>query len=125
MLNPQPLPPRVAFAVALSQALVDNIGSLRDLATLLPEELQGRALEGASSRLSQFIDDCGNGRVPRKWPFPWPPRRGDESELLGPADLVVIGAQLAQLAATVGDERLQQELAEGGAKLIETGMAQL
>jgi hypothetical protein len=118
-LNPQPLPPRAAIAAALAQEVVDSLGSLQVLAEALPQEGQ-RAVR---NHLARFIDDCGNGRIPFPWPWPWPPIRKERE--LGPVELVVIGAQLANAARGFADSSLQKDLEEGGARLIEMGVSQM
>lgn len=126
-LNPQPLPPRLAFVVAFTRETIEKVSSLHELAEALPEDAQGHAQQAASGLMARFIDDCGNGRIPpwRRWPFPWPPRREEMEEAINPAELVVIGAQLAAAASTVASERLQRDLGEAGNKLMEAGLAQM
>jgi len=110
--------------VALTQEVVEKLSSLHQLVDVLSGEAQAQAAQMADIYLSQFIDDCGNGRIPpwKRWPFPWPPRRDEMSEGLNPAELVVIGAQLASAVTTVAGERLQRDLDAAGSKLIAIGL---
>jgi hypothetical protein len=123
-LNPQPLPPRLAVVVALTQEVVEKLSSLHQLVDVLSGEAQAQAAQMADLYLSQFIDDCGNGRIPpwKRWPFPWPPRRDEMSEALNPAELVVIGAQLSSAVTTVAGDRLRRDLDAAGSKLIAVGL---
>ena len=123
-LNPQPLPPRMAFSVALAQEVIEKI-SLSEMADALPKEARGQTLEFTNNFLSRFIDDCGNGRVVpgKRWPGPFPHYLGDKA-VYG-IELVVIGAQFAKAASLVSNERLQQSLISGSSKLMETGLSQI
>ena len=115
-LNPQPLPPRFVMAIALAQTMIDQISSLGELAKALPEASQESVASYSSGLIKRFIDDCGNGiiviHIPRG---PFPPS-DDEPKPIGPEELIVIGAQLAN-AATI-----HQDFETAGIALIEMGL---
>jgi hypothetical protein len=123
-LNPQPLPPRIALAVSLAQAVVDRAISLHEVAEVLPD--QTTAINAASAMMSRFIDDCGNGRIPpwKRWPFPWPPR-DDLDEAITPLELVVMGVQFENAVGFVESRQLQEDLRRGGAQLMEMGLERM
>lgn len=134
-LNPQPIPPGIAFAVALAQEVTDKARSLHELAEVLPADAQAHTVEAASRMLARFVDDCGNGRIPtwrwwwgRHWIIPRsppPPHPQEVSERFTPVELIVLGVQFENSAAAVVNEQLQQNLVEAGAMLIEAGLAQM
>ena len=124
-LNPQPLPPRMAFSVALAQEVIEKAVSLSEMADALPREVRGQTQEFAVNFVSRFIDDCGNGRIVpwKRPPGPFPHFLGDKA--VNGIELVVIGAQLANSASLISNERLRQSLLSGSSKLMETGLSQM
>jgi len=123
-LNPQPLPPRVAWATALAHQIIDRTNLLHDLIGIVAEEDRANAEQMASLYLSQFVEDCGNGRIP-PWPVPWPlsgPEHNGEQEAMGMLEMVVMGVQFANAAGTVANERLRHDFARAGDRLIDAGL---
>ncbi len=116
MLNPQPLPPRLAFAVALGQSVVDHLTTLQEFGLALPTASQESIKSYSSGYLKRFIDDCGNGiiviHIPKHGPFP---PSDDEPKPINPEELIVLGAQLALASA------IHPELEGGAMQLIELG----
>jgi hypothetical protein len=119
-LNPQPLPPRYAFLVAVVQAVVGRAEVLQDVANVA--ERQGIIIVGGYT--SEFCDEwCGNGfRV--KWPFPGPRPHWFTHELDG-IDLVVMAATFDQAAKQTFSPVLRQGLANAGARLAEEGLSRM
>ena len=117
-LNPQPLPPRMVVAVGLARALVDQVSALEEFSKALPGESQQSVASYSSGKIKRFIDDCGNGilviLVPKHGPFP---PSDDEPKPIGPEELIVIGAQLANAAV------IHQDFEAAGIALIEMGMS--
>jgi len=123
-LNPQPLPPRLAYTTVLAQEMVNNIANLQDIAELLPEDTQTRVGDIANQRLQIFFDDyCGT--PPRKSPFPRPHHEDAEIEGFNPLELVIIGTQFEAAATTLSHRGLQEALFAVGTKLVEQGTSQL
>ena len=123
-LNPQPLPPRFAFLVSLTQSVIGRAELLQDVAdaTVREGEQQGIIIVGGYT--SRFVDDwCGNGFRP-KWPFPGPPPPWWVNELDG-IDLVVMAAQFEQAAKETFSQDLRQSLADASAKLTEVGLSKM
>ncbi len=114
------LPPRLAFAQALGQVLVDRVDALQDLALALPEEGRRGVQQHIANVITRFIDDCGNGRIVIRIPKhgPWPPS-DDEPKPITPEELLLIGAQLAGAGA------IHPALPEAGAKLMTVGLERL
>lgn len=124
-LNPQPLPPRAAVVAAIAREVSDRAVLLQEVAGALPGEGQEQGIIIVGGYLSRFIDDCGNGRVRFKYPFPVPPRGSEEIDSLTGLDLVVMGVQFHREAAVTADEQLREVLAGAGAKLVDMGAARL
>lgn len=123
-LNPQPLPPRLAYTTVLAQEIVNSVASLQDMADLLPEEAQARVGEIANQRLQVFFDDyCGT--PPNKSPFPVPHSRDGVLEGFNPLELVIVGTQFEAAATTLINGGLKEALSTLGTKLTEQGVAQL
>jgi hypothetical protein len=66
-LNPQPLPPRLSFALALAAELIGRMAGLQDIADALPEQ-RGAVQDHIARQLGSFIDDCGNGAISARHP---------------------------------------------------------
>ena len=123
-LNPQPLPPRLAYTTVLAQEIINSITNLQDIADTLPEDAQARVGEVANRRLQVFLDEyCGT--TPPKSPFPGPRPRNGVVQGFNSLELVVLGTQFEAAATTLMNEGLQQALSTAGTKLIEQGTAQL
>ena len=123
-LNPQPLPPRLAYTTVLAQEIVNSIANLQDIADTLSADAQARVGEVASQRLQAFLDDyCGT--PPRKNPFPVPHPRDGVVEGFNPLELVIIGTQFEAAATTLSNGGLQEALSGLGTKLVEQGISQL
>ena len=105
-LNPQPLPPRQAFLVALARTLVAR-------AELLQE------ITGAMAR-DEF---CGTG-FRLRWPFPGPRPHWFARELDG-IDLVVMATQFDDAARQRFDAGLRASLHEAGVKFVDAGLTRL
>ncbi|MDH0866743.1 hypothetical protein [Mitsuaria sp. GD03876] len=117
-LNPQPLPPRWAFAATLADELIQRAAQADEWAAWAHAGDDGRIRVGARL-LSQVDELCGNDlrlHLPR--PRPEPP--GWQSQL-GGVDLIVMGLQFEDAAAHVPAGALQRAYASGGAKLVQAG----
>ena len=123
-LNPQPLPPRLAYTTLLAQEIINSITNLQSMAEVLPEDAQARIGEIANRKLQLFFDDyCGT--PPRKSPFPWPRPSDGVVDGFNPLELMVIGTQLETAATLLSNEELYQALSILGTKLTDHGLAQL
>jgi hypothetical protein len=149
-LNPQPLPPRLVIdilkllgpqpdpwrvkkgpspdpwrGVLLARVEIDRVVGLAQMAEAVGGE-QGR--EVVRRRIAEIVDEwCGTPPKPR-WPLPWPfPLRWrDEDEFkIGPADLVLMGAQFHRTAEALGDSALAEDFAAAADRLTQTGLERL
>ena len=120
-INPQPLPPREAYALALADAHIQELVSLHRAGALLGGEVAERAL-GQSLRQIADIDEL----CPRwpKWPFVWPPPPPPPWEIdeeMSPTELFLFGSRFMAAAGLVKQENLQNALASLGGKALTLG----
>jgi hypothetical protein len=118
-LNPQPLPPRWAFATTAATELVKRAELMADL---------GRASEnegGATRWVAELIDDfCGT--PPRPWPWPWRwPRPTWLDDPIDAVDLAVVSGVLSVASRQVQDGELARGLEEQAGRLAEEAAARL
>ncbi len=123
-LNPQPLPPRFAFLVAVAQAVISRAELLQEIADATPREGEQQGIIIVSGYTGRFSEDwCGNGFRP-KWPFPGPPPPWFAKELDG-IDLVVMATQFDQAARGTFSPDLRRSLADASAKFVEAGLSKM
>ncbi|HEY8034320.1 MAG TPA: hypothetical protein VIF37_01880 [Methylobacter sp.] len=122
-LNPQPLPPRFAFLVALAQTVISRAELFQEIADAVPREGEQQGIIIVSEYIARFIDDCGTGFKP-KWPFPGPPPPWFAHEFDG-IDLVVMATQFEQAAKETFSRDLRQNLANASVKLAEVGLSKM
>jgi hypothetical protein len=123
-LNPQPLPPRSAFLAAVIQEFTERMTDVGQIADLIPRPGGERGIIIVGGHVAKFVDDiCGNG-FKLRWPLPWPAPAWF-SEMLTGADLIVMGTQFQQIAATTLDHELGRTFADAAHALLEAGSARL
>jgi hypothetical protein len=123
-LNPQPLPPRFAFLVALAQTVLRRAELIHEIADAMRREGEQQGIIIVSGYITRFVDDiCGND-FRFKWPFPWPRPNWLAKEVSG-IDLVVMATQFDQAAKETFDRELQQNLADASGKLAKAGLSKM
>ena len=123
-LSPQPLPPKSAFLAAVILEFTERMSDTAELADLIPRPGGQPGNLIVAGHVARFVDDlCGNG-LRLKWPFPWPAPHWF-SEMLGGADLIVMGTQFQQCAAIAMDRDLGRTFADAAHALLEAGAARL
>lgn len=124
-LNPQPLPPRETFAIAIAQDVIERVILMQDIADAIGRNNgQERGIIIVSGAIQKFIDDyCGTDLLRLKFPLP-PPKKGLDDKLSA-FELVAMGIQFEQGASTVANHELAQELRNAGAKLTDMGLARI
>jgi hypothetical protein len=125
MLNPQPLPPRESFALALADVQIQEVLRLDGLATLLGGEVAERALGQAVRSLADLVDICPEWpRWPKGWPKAWPPPPPDPwpYEVMTPTALLVYGSRFLAASDVVEQGQLRDALTELGAKAMNLSM---
>lgn len=118
-LNPQPLPPIDALAVASAEVAQDIA------ATAVSAEASGT--QGGPRNVARVIDDWCGTPWPRPWPFPWPLQRQNDP-VPEPYDIGasrVVGAlSLAFVASRLADGEARDALSKGAEQLMEAGLAE-
>jgi hypothetical protein len=123
-LNPQPLPPRIAFMVSLAQTVIGRVELLQEITDSIRREGEQQGIIIVGGYVARFVDDiCGND-FRFRWPFPWPRPNWFAKEVSG-IDLVVMAAQFDQIANETYSSEMQQNLAEAGARLTEAGLSKM
>jgi hypothetical protein len=117
-LNPQPLPPREAHAMALADAHIVEILSLDRAGSLLGGEVLERAL-GQSLRQVADIDElCPRWPLwPRIWPPP-PPPPWELDEVMTNTELLLFGSRFMAAASLASEGKLQDALGRLGEKAL-------
>ena len=123
-LNPQPLPPRLAFLAAVVHTVVGRAELLHEVADATAFEGERRSGKIVGGYLSRFCDEvCGNGFV-LVWPFRGPRPRWFTTELRG-IDLMVMASQFHEASKEAYSPDLHQHLADAAARLAEAGLSKL
>jgi hypothetical protein len=123
-LNPQPLPPRIAFLAAVAHTVINRVELLHDVAIAIANEGESRSIIIVGGYLSRFCDDfCGNGFV-LVWPHPEPRPWWFPTELTA-MDLVAMASQFHQAAKEAFSPELGQHFADAAARLAEAGLSKL
>ena len=123
MLNPQPLPPREAYALALADSHIRELLALDRMGTLLGGEVAERTLDLSLRNVSEIDEICP--RWPR-WPKGWPPPPSPpwEREEMSPTQLFVLGSRFLAASELVEQARLQEALTGLGEKALNLSMQQ-
>ncbi len=122
-LNPQPLPPRAAFLVAVTEEVIERALLLQEIADAMNQSGEERGIIVVGGKLAQYVDGIDElcPRLTVKIPKP----KGGSAERFSSIELLAAGAVFEQNAAAVADEGLRNELRNAGARLIEMGAARL
>lgn len=123
-LNPQPLPPRFAFLVAVARVVTSRAEVFQEITDATRREGEQQGIIIVSGYIARFADDfCGSEFRPR-WPFPGP-RPSWFAHKLDGIDLVVIAAQLEQAARETVSRDMRKSLVDASAKLVEAGLSRM
>jgi hypothetical protein len=117
-LNPQPLPPRQHYALALADAHIEELLTFDRIGSLLGGEAAERTQERALKMISELDELCPRWpRWPKRWPPPPPPPWGEE--LMNPAELFLFGIRVLAASELLEQGRLQESLGRLGEKALE------
>lgn len=123
-LNPQPLPPRYAFAESFARVLIRRAELMRDVIANLPGENfneRGIIVVGGQDFLMTIDEMCGNGfRLNR--PQPRPTWWTDEFDALG---YLAMAARFERAKRETVYEDLRRDFHEAAARLIDAGLTRL
>jgi hypothetical protein len=123
-LNPQPLPPRIAFLLSVARTVASRAELFQEMADASRGEGEQRGIIIVGGYTRRFSDDwCGND-FRLKWPFRGPRPHWYTDQLHG-IDLLVLATQFAQSAKEVFSPDLRQNLADAGAKFADAGLSRM
>jgi hypothetical protein len=123
-LNPQPLPPRFAFLLAVAQTVTNRAELLQEIADATSHQGEKQGIIIVGGLTSRFSDDwCATG-FKLRWPFPGPRPHWFANELAG-IDLIVMATQFEQSAKETFNPDLRQNLANASAKFVKAGLAKM
>ena len=118
MLNPQPLPPRESYALALADAHIQELLSLHRAGSLLGGEVAERALEQSLQQIADIDELCPRWpRWPKVWPPP-PPPLWELDEEMSRTELFLFGSRFVAAAGLVRQEKFQGALVSLGEKAL-------
>jgi hypothetical protein len=126
-LNPQPLPPKAYFAMALAQEVIDRAGMMHEIAAGLNDDSEQRGIIIVGGYITKFVDDiCPTPpriKFPRmKWPFPPEP---DPNPSWSGLELAIIGTHFQNEARITGNKGIQKVFNEAGEKLLEAAISRI
>lgn len=119
-LNPQPLPPRHAFAKAVAEVVIERAVLMQDIADGIHGDEQGIIIIGGY--LERFISDyCGN--EPRQWKWPQPgPHPNWFSPNRDKSDVLIAAAEFQISSANVTNKKLRSVLTQIAEKLFDAAL---
>ncbi len=123
-LNPQPLPPRYAFFIAVAQAVIRRAELLQELASAASSDGSSQSIIIVGGYTSRFIDEWCGTEFRLRWPFPGPRPRWFPHELDG-IDLVVVATQFKQAANEAFSRQLREHFASAAAKFAGAGLSRI
>jgi hypothetical protein len=123
-LNPQPLPPRERFIVALADAVVARVEQMAETANAIDDQGDERGIIIVSGYVGRLVDEwCGTGYRPR-WPFPGPPPWWFQQEVSA-RDILTLGASLHQASREAFHPVVGRALDEQADKLAQAGLERM
>jgi hypothetical protein len=121
MLNPQPLPPKELYALALADAHIHELLALDRAGALLGGEVAERTLDRGLRILAE-VDELCPPLWPR-WRKGWPPPRPPwENEQMTNPELFVLGTRFLAAAELIEQENLQAEVVRLGEKVLDQSL---
>ena len=123
-LNPQPLPPRYAFLVALAEEVSSRAELFQEITDFTSRNGEQQGIIIVGGYISRLSDDfCGTG-FRLRWPFPGPPPHWFPEELDG-IDSLVIASQFDEAAKRSFSTDLRHALVDASSKFSEAGFAKM
>ena len=123
-LNPQPLPPRLAFLAALAQTVIGRAELLQEIAQTISLAGEQRGIIIVGGYVSQFCDELCGTSFRLRWPFPGPRPKWFDTELDG-MDLIWLAMHFQQAAKEAYRSELRLSLADASTKFVATGLSKL
>lgn len=123
-LNPQPLPPRYAFLIAVARAVIRRAELLQEIAGAAAPDGSERGIIIVGGYTERFSDDWCGTRFTLTWPSPGPRPRWFREQLDG-VDLLVLATQFDRAAHEAFDRELRGHLKAASGRFVEVGMSRL
>ena len=123
-LNPQPLPPRYALLIAVSQAVIRRAELLQEISGATSRDGSEQGIIIVSGYTKRFTDDWCDTGFKLRWPFPGPRPHWFGHQLDG-LDLIVMATQFGQAAKEAFSAQLAEHLTNTGVTLAEAGLSRL
>jgi len=121
-LNPQPLPPRERYALALADAHIQEVLSLDRMASVFGGEVSEHALQRSVKMLDDVEGICPKWpRWPRHWPPP-PPPPFSHDDIMTSTELFVFGVRLLAASDVAEQGRLRESFTRLGEKALGLSM---
>jgi hypothetical protein len=126
-LNPQPLPPKVYFSIALAEEVIDRALLMLEVANGFINDSEERSIIIVSGYINKFVDEISmpdsSIKFPKKrWPFPLPPDPEVDSRWSG-LELAVIGTFFQNEARCMEQGALQRVFSEAGEKIFDAAFS--
>lgn len=125
-LNPQPLPPRVAFLLSVARTVIGRAELIHEIADATKRQGEGEqhGIIIVGGYIDRFVDDFCGTDFRLKYPFPGPHPHWFDKRIDG-VDLVVMAAQFEQAAKETFSPDLRQSLAAASGKLAQAGLSKM
>lgn len=121
-LNPQPLPPKALYALALADAHIEEVLGLDRVGALLGGEVAERGQDWALRLIADLDELCPRWpKWPRVWPPPPPPPVWENEEMTS-TELLLYGTRLLAASELLQQERLQGALADLGERALDLSL---
>lgn len=117
-LNPQPLPPGIAFARSLAREIIDQAGVISDISGTNGKESNG----SAAAFVLRFTEDLCP--IPAKVPFPpgKKPVPGPGPQPWGAVELAAVAVEFQQAALHADRQEIKDALIEAGDRILDAAI---
>ena len=126
-LNPQPLPPKAAFAIALAEEVIERGAMMQQFTDGFTDTAEQRGIIVVGGYFQRFVDDLCPDRPklkPPRFPRPWPPDPEPDPRWQG-LDLAIIATVFQNEARATDLQSFQNVLNETGEKIMQVAINRL
>jgi hypothetical protein len=119
-----PFPSRSEFLAGVVFEFTERMTLVLEIADLIPRPGGDKGIVIVGGHVARFVDDLCIHTLQVRWPLPWSAPSWFPDGLSG-ADLIVMGTQFQQSAASAMDRELGRTFADAAHALLEAGAARL
>ena len=119
-----PIPSRAAFLAGVVFEFTERMTLVLEIADLIPRPGGDKGIVIVGGHVARFVDDLCIHTLQVRWPLPWSAPSWFPDGLSG-ADLIVMGTQFQQSAASAMDRELGRTFADAAHALLEAGAERL